>query len=219
MPVSQGRSRSGESKDIRLGRHGDQLVSPAHGKYAEAVLNGTAFYASTVAGGVVLPLQTTLTPTVMIWNPSDSGVDCVLQRYVASHGSVDGPATRVVLGLVAVSTLVSVGSNIATGNLITAFAENVLNTNTFNAKLNSGNRPRVKSSTQGTNTITAGTWIKAIGGIGLAVATTSVNAFTFNYDFDGEMVLPPGTAIHVATHLVSSMAFVQTLSWYEVPAS
>ena len=219
MPISQGRSQSGEVKDVALGRHGDQLASPLHGKFAEVALRGNLYYASTVVAGLAVPIDTTTAPVVMLWNPGDSGVDAVLGRYAASQAS--GTTAGHVFGLMAVSTLVSVGSNIATGNLITAFAQNVLNTNVFNAKLNSGNRPKVKSSTQGTNTITAGTWIKTLGMAGGAIISTSAvhTGSNFLYDFDGEFVLPPGTAIYLASNVASVALFQQTLSWYEVPAS
>ena len=216
MPISQGRGRDGVTRDVALGQHGDVLASALHGKYAEHTLRGNHFYASTIVAGLAIPISTTTAPTVMLWNPGDSGVNCVLGRY--SAGQVSGDAVAATIGLVAVSTLVSAGSNIATGNLITAFAQNVLNTNTFNAKLNNGNRPKVKSSTQGTNTITAGTWVKALGqGWNSILATSVSSGNVFNYDFDGEVVLPPGTAVHVAASAASVALFAQTISWYEVP--
>ena len=218
MPISQGRGSDGRVADIALGKHGDALASALHGKYAEHTLRGEMFYASTIVAGLAIPISTTTAPTVMLWNPGDSGVDCVLGRYTAAQASGDAVAANI--GLVAVSTLVSVGSNIATGNLITAFAQNVLNTNTFNAKLNNGNRPKVKSSTQGTNTITAGTWIKALGrGWNSALATSVLSGNVFDYDFDGEFVLPPGTAVHVAASAASVALYSQTISWYEIPAT
>lgn len=218
MPIGQGRGSDGKVADVLLGKYGDQLATALHGKYAEQALRGNLFLASTVVAGLAIPISTTTAPTVMLWNPGDSGVNAVLGRYTA--GQVSGDAVAANIGLVAVSTLVSVGSNIATGNLITAFAQNVLNTNTFNAKLNSGARPQVKSSTQGTNTITAGTWIKSLGmGWNSQLATSVSGGNVFNYDFDGEIVLPPGTAIHVAATAASVALYAQTLSWYEVPAS
>ena len=218
MPISQGRGSDGKAADVALGRHGDQLASALHGKYAEQALRGNLFYASTVVAGLAIPISTTTAPTVMLWNPGDSGVDAVLGSYTA--GQASGDAVGATIGLVAVSTLVSAGSNIATGNLITAFAQNVFNTNTFNAKLNSGNRPKVKSSTQGTNTITAGTWVRALGmGWNSAILTANSSGNVFVYDFDGQVVLTPGTAVHVAANAASVALFCQTISWYEVPAS
>ena len=216
MPTSQGRAPSGELKDVSLGKHGAQLSADQQGKYAEQALRGNLFYASTVVAGLAIPIDTTTAPLVMLWNPGDSGVDAVLGRYAASQAS--GTTANAQIGLMAVSTLVSVGSNIATGNLITAFAQNVLNTNVFNAKLNSGNRPKVKSSTQGTNTITAGTYLRTLGFYtGAIIATSAVHATSFLYDFDGEVILPPGTAVYVASSVASSALFQQTWSWYEVP--
>ena len=219
MPVSQGRGAvNGQVADIKLGRHGDQLASALHGTYAEQTLSGRLFYTSTVVAGLAIPISTTTAPRVMLWNPSGSGVDAVLGRFQAAHASGDG--VLFTFGLSAVSTTVEVGSNIATGNLITAFAQDVIGTNVFAGKLNSGWRPRVKSSSQGTNTITAGTWVYSMGIYGGAlVATTAVVAPTFNHDFDGQIVLPPGTAVSVVGNAASVSLLNTTLSWYEVPAT
>jgi len=220
MPISQGRGADGAVRDVALGKHHNaQLVSPAHGKYAEQALAGNLFWTSTVVAGLAIPIDTTTAPRVMLWNPGDSGVDAVLGTFTAAQAS--GTPAGGGWGLMAVSTTVSVGSNIATGNLITAFSQDVIGTNVFNAKLNSGRRPRVKSSSQGTNTIAAGTWIYSMGiGVHAAVTTsTAVDIPPQIHDFNGLVVLPPGTAVYVAANIASVALFQTTLSWYEVPAS
>ena len=219
MPVSQGRGAvNGLVADVKLGRHGDQLASPLHGTYAEHTLAGRLFYTSTVVAGLAIPINTTTAPTVMLWNPSGSGVDAVLGKFAASQAS--GTAAGMVFGLMSVSNTVEAGSNIATGNLITAFAQDVLGTNVYAGKLNSGWRPRVKSSSQGTNTITAGAWIKTLGiGVGGTITTSSIVSPTLVYDFDGEFALPPGSAVYIASNVASVALFQTSLSWYEVPAT
>ena len=217
MPISQGRGLDGKVADVKLGQSGAQLASWQHGKYAEQALAGNMFYTSTVVAGLAIPINTTTAPTVMLWNPSGSGVHAVLGRLHAAQAS--GTSAGGGVGLMAVSTAVEVGSTIATGNLITAFAQDVLGTNVFNAQLNGGNRPKVKSSSQGTNTITAGTWIYSLGKyVGATISTSAAGGITLTHDFDGDVVLPPGTAVYLAANIASVALFESTLSWYEIPA-
>mgnify|MGYP001567934581 CR=1 FL=1 len=218
MPISQGRGVvSGQLADITLGRHGDQLASPLHGKYAEHALRGNLFYVSTVVSGLAIPINTTTAPVVMLWNPAGSDVDAVLGRYTASQ--VSGTTAGGQIGLMTVSTA-ELGAATATGALITAFNQSVVGTNLFAGRLNDGNKSKIKSSANGTNTITAGTWIKSLGLQYGAIITTSAvhTGSNFIYDFDGEFVLPPGTSVYMASSIASVALFQQTLSWYEVPA-
>jgi hypothetical protein len=219
MPISQGRNAAGNTVDVAAGALNQQIVGNLHGKYAEQALKGNLWYTSTVVAGLAIPINTTTAPLVMLWNPTDSGVDAVLGKFTAAQAS--GTPAGGAIGLMTVSTLVSVGSNIATGNLITAFAQDVTGTNRFNARLNSGSSPKVKSSSQGTNTITAGTWVKSLGlALHAVVATTATtDAPMLTYDFDGDFVLSPGVAIYLASNVASVALYHQTLSWYEVPAA
>ena len=219
MPVSQGRNITGDAKDIKLGRHGHQLVTQALGKYTEQALAGDMYFASTVVAGLSIPINTTTTPNIMLWNPAGSGVDAILARYAASQ--VSGTTAGGQIGLMTVST-VPLLSAIASGSLITAFTDDVYGTNKFCARFNASNKSRVRSvSTAAGATITAGTWIKSLGMQYGAIITTSAvhTGSNFSYDFDGEMVLSPGTSVYVASSIASSALFQQTISWYEVPAS
>ena len=216
MPVGQGRNAAGVA-DIKLGRHGAQLVAAHQGKYAERALEGKLYWTSSVVAGLAIPIDTTTAPTVMLWNPSGSGVDAVLGRFTASQAS--GTSAGGSIGLMSVSAE-KLGSEQATAARITAFADDAYGTNVFSGRLNEGNRPRVKSSSQGTNTITAGTWIRAFGMyFGAAIATSAGNSLVLNHDFDGEVVLPPGSAVYIAANIASVALFQTTFSWYEVPAT
>ena len=219
MPVNQGRgAANGQVADIKLGRHGPQLVADYQGKYAEHALHGNLYWTSSVVAGLAIPIDTTTAPTVILWNPSGSGVDAVLGRFAASQAS--GTTAGGTIGLMSVSAE-KLGAEQATAARITAFADDAYGTNVFSGRLNEGRRPRVKSSSQGTNTISAGTWIKSLGMQFGAIITTSAvhTGSNFTYDFDGEVVLPPGSSVYIASNIASVALFQTTLSWYEVPAT
>ena len=212
MPISQGRKLDGVASDVALGVQGQQLVADLHGKYYEQARQGRLWYASTVVAGLAVPISTTTAPTVMLWNPDQSGVNAVLGRFTASYVSGTSVATSIGLSFAA-----RAGSIVATGAAITVFADNVVGTNTFNGLFGAGGVPKVRNSSQGTNTVTAGTWFKTLLGESALVATTAMNPYGATYDFDGEVIIPPGVAIWVTGAAASGALLAQTLSWVEVP--
>ena len=221
MPTSQGRNWiTRKVSDIPLGRYGDQLASPLHGKYFEHVQRGNLFYISTAVAGSAIPIDTTGGPTMMLWNPAGSGVDAVLGRYTASQAS--GTTAGGQIGLMSVSSG-ELDAATATGALINAFTQAAFGTAVFNGRLNNGNKPKIKSqiAAAATNAITAGTWIRSLGMFYGAIVTTSAvhTGSKFIYDFDGEVILPPGTAVYTASSIDSVALFQQTWSWYEVPTN
>ena len=212
MPISQGRNLAGVAQDVALGVQNQQLVSDLHGKYYEQALRGNLWYASTVVAGLAVPISSTTAPTVMLWNPDQSGVNAVLGRFTASYVSGTSVATSIGLSFAA-----RAGSITATAAAITAFADNVVGTNTFNGLFGKGGTPKVRNSSQGTNTVTAGTWFKTMLGESALIATTAMNPYGATYDFDGEVIIPPGVAIWVTGAAASGALLAQTLSWVEVP--
>ena len=212
MPISQGRNLAGVAQDVALGVQGQQLVADLHGKYYEQAKRGSLWYASTVVAGLAVPISTTTAPTVMLWNPDQSGVNAVLGRFTASYVSGTSVATSIGLSFAA-----RAGSIVATGAAITVFADNVVGTNTFNGLFGQGGVPKVRNSSQGTNTVTAGTWFKTLLGESALIATTAMNPYGATYDFDGEVIIPPGVAIWVTGAAASGALLAQTLSWVEVP--
>ena len=216
MPLSQGRAVDGLARDIKLGRHGHQAVNQAFGKYAEQALAGNFYYTSTVVAGLAVPINTTTAPRVMLWNPAGSGVDAVLARFTASQVSDTTAGGQ--FGLMTVGTTPQLAA-VATGAQITAFADDVYGTNKWGGRLNAPNNSQVRSSSQGVNTVVAGTWIKTLGQQYGAIVTTSAvhTGSNFHYDFDGDLVLPPGTAVYLASSIASIALFQTTLSWYELP--
>ena len=213
MPISQGRNASGRVDDVAVGQLREQLVGTAYGKWYAQAAAGNLYFMTTIAAGLAIPIETTTAPLVMLWNPSNSGKNAVLVS--ATFALTSGSAVSSVYGL---SLRKDAGSTVGTAATITAFAQNVYNTNTFGGKLGNQNLSVMRSSSQGTNTITAGVWLRPLFHHGVIVTTSSVaHGTVITYDFDGEVVLGPGTAVFVSGVAASSALFNQTLSWAEVP--
>ena len=213
-------NKGGESDGV-AGDEGQQIVDSMHGKYYQANQKYGVFSSSNTPLGTAIPLYTSVTPLGnVLWNPQGSGVKAVLVKYQAARAS--GTAAVFSVGLMARNGM---GSVIATGAQITAFAE----TTPINGKLGlvnsvagSGGGPtsKVKSSRAGTCTITAGVaaeWVETLGGTGVEADATTNGISLINHDFDGRIEVYPGTMVWVGATLASVALYAQTLSWYEVP--
>lgn len=221
MPISQTRvttafsAQPGNSTPDHLsGFHGELVTADFAGKYYEQTARGNSFYVSTVVAGLAVPISTTTAPTVVLWNPSDSGYNAVLGRYTASY--VSGTSVATSIGLNFKSRVGSVVDPVA-GSSVEVFTQAALGTNLFNGILGGGNASRMRSAATATNTVTAGAWLRTLLGESALIATTAMNPYGATYDFDGELILPPGVMIFATGAAASGALLAQTLSWVEVP--
>lgn len=130
----------GAENEIRLDRSGAQVVTNAHGRYAEASLRSVVYGAATAAAGVAPGVALSTAPPFCLWNPFGSGV--VLSLLRTSMGYVSGTlgAGTIVYAFVPSQTTAPTG-----GTELTAFATNV-----------SAARPRARAY-QGSTVVAAGT--------------------------------------------------------------
>lgn len=184
----------------------------AAGKFADAVAKGRVFSISTVVAGLAIPISTTTAPTVLLWNPQDSGVRFNLVRYVIGWAS--GASVPSNIGFQSFS-VGSQGMTNKTGAAISAFAASAIK----NALIGSGAVSKAKASAAGTNTIVAVVDFLATG-LNLSTgAATGVNppGSAAVYDFDGLYQLLPGQACFPCGNAASGALIAQTLYWEEVP--
>lgn len=184
----------------------------AAGKFADAVARGRVFSVSTVVAGLAIPISTTTAPTVLLWNPQDSGVRVNLLRFDIA----DSANAVTVAGGIGFQSM-SVGSNgitNKTGAAISTFAPSQIT----NALIGSGAVSKIKASAAGTNTIVAVVNFQTIGvSLYAAIAASAITPNLLNYDFDGLYQLLPGTACFPVGSAASGALLQQTLYWEEVP--
>ena len=204
------------------GEQGQQLVDGLHGKYYHANQKYGVFSNSPTPLGLAIPIYTgtALAGGMPLWNPAGSGVKAVLTKITIARAS--GTAAVFSVGLMARN---GVGSGIATGAQITAFAE----TTPINGKLGlvnaiagtgGGPTSRVKSSRAGTVTVTAAVaaeWVETLGGTGVEADATTNGISYILRDFDGELEVYPGTIVWLGATLASVALYASTIRWYEVP--
>jgi hypothetical protein len=131
-------------------------------------------------------------------------------------GYVSGTSVATSIGL---GWVANAGSAVATAAPFSAFAQDVLGTNLFNGLVGYSGPNAVRSSSQGTNTLTAAaTWAFTLAGESALIATTAMNPYVVDYDFDGSIILPPNNALVLLATAATAALLSSTLSWIEVPA-
>lgn len=193
------------------GKQGEAMVAQLHDKHYTSAYRGNVFIATTTPLGLAIPIYTSTTPTVMLWNPSGNTKNAVLIRFIGAYAS--GTTVGAAIGL---SKVFNTGASIATANVISAFAA----TTPINALLNSGNTASVRVSTAGTNTITAGVaadFFYTMWQEYAALATSAITPTVTAHDFNGAVVVTPGTAVWPSGSVASGALISQTLIWEEVP--
>jgi hypothetical protein len=177
------------------------LVSQFAGQYAELVRQGKVFYAS--AAAVTLPVNANnLASVFTLYNPPGSNVNLeVIEANVAT---------------VLVTTVVDVAAIYYSTAAQTALGTFTTQGTVKNALLNGGSGQAQFYSAytcSGTPTLA-----RLVGGWG-ATSDAGLNCAT--KQFNGSLIVPPGTSIHVAMTTAASTGSGITLdtTWAEIPLS
>ncbi len=182
------------------------------GRYYPDVNLGNTFIGSTAVAGVKPPAYNATAHTFALWNPLGSGKNIVLLRLLMGWSDTTGAA-----GNVCISYQNGVGSQVASGAAITA-ATLVA---PLNAKIGAGNSS-ISKFAPATLTLAAASSLLMTTGISQLVTTatdaTNMPRVTM-HDFEGSVMVPPGTIVAVTGNIALLSNFDITLIWDEVPLS
>lgn len=195
-PVQQNQSVGVQNPALTLDKQGAQLASELHGKWYNAAYNGGLFQAATAAAGTTIPVSTTTGATFAIYNPIGSGKVVELVRYNA----VLLNATAVVGGI---------GLGIATGLTL---APTGLTVAPSSGAAYLGGSGTAVCQVYTVATIVATTryhWM------GIGYGATSGAFGGLQYDFDGQILLYPGSLAHVVGTAAQTSASAQSITWAE----
>ena len=200
----------GDFRAMSGGRWGQGVVSQWWGKYAELALNGYVFVATGAAAAAV-PIATTLTNSPTLWNPADSNKLVVPLRVNLSLGAVGTP----ILQGFTISYLKNTGSTVATG-LPHATFTNVAPVNIF---LGKGTTATTKFAGATVTFTTQPARLMDLGfGHHLEGAAASGQLYSgFGYDFDGTLLMPPGTSISLGSTIATSTTYWTSIVFAEMP--
>ena len=224
MPLSQLRTNvlpnsslpDGSTPDQLAGRAGEALAAELHGKYYTQAYRGNVFVGTAAIGGVAPAISTTTTTnTFGLWNPAGSGKNLVPIRYLI--GFAAGTASSVA-GNIVYTYSTGVGSATATAAPISTFTT-ITPVSTY---LGSGIASIAKFSAVagGIVQLAAGTFLKTSGISQLAMNATSstvATGWSAFEDFDGTLIMPPGSLLVVGANAAVLTVFNQAMVWEEVP--
>lgn len=177
--------------------------------YYSLAKQGTLFTGNVAAAGVVLPIYSSTTQQVGLWNPIGSGKDILLLKIDLTYIDTTGAAGGYCLGY-----LSNAPAAIGTGLAITAFTETASVSN-----YPGGGFSSVAKFGQGaTLTVTAPVVKRQLGlnQNAFTAAGTGQMAYRNEVAFNGEEVLTPGTAVFVCGNIATLAKWTGSLLWAEV---
>ena len=205
------RRRLGQTGSPGLDDDQSLYVQPRHGgSWYDLANRGQMFQGNIAAAGVVLPLVTNTTQQVGLWNPAGNDVDAVLRSISLTYVSTTGAAGGFVIGYLA-----NAPAQLATGAAITAFTE----TTAINCKLNAPVASKVKFAQGATITVTAPSILRSTGinQLVITAADATNTQWTSRIEFDGDLIVTPGSAIFVAGNIATLITMAGTVVWAEIP--
>ena len=185
------------------GKAGEAIVADLHGKWYTPSYRGKTFIGCTLVAGTVIPVSTATAATFGLYNPAGSGVNLELIDYDMALVS----ATAVV-GLLELAVLTQVGQG---GN---ALPTSVTQLTALANPIGGVGAQVPQGICFSAATVIAST--KLIN-LGIAFGTTTENAgpIVAHVEFDGKIILAPGTLIHVTGNAAQTTAAVQQFKWAE----
>ncbi len=182
-----------------MGRQNDQYVSEIHGRWYTAAYRQKLFRGSTAATGLTIPISTSTTPTFTLYNPIGSGINVELVRYASSVQNATHVVSSVLLGIITNLTVAPTS--------VTAL--------TTGPAVFGGSGVPAALLYSGATLAAQATVFYNIGAYG-ATALTGMDGI--EHQFDGMLLLAPGSLVHVCGTAAQSQASTQTFTWAEWPA-
>lgn len=187
------------------------LVQEYGGKFQYLAQQGQVFAARSSAAAAI-PVNTTLTNSPTLWNPASSGKNVILLGISFSFATL---GTQIIDGFT-LSYLANAGDGVGTAAPVVTFT----NIPPVSTKIGSGLGSSTKFA-NGTVTFTTQPTAFMDLGMGQNLNGTAANGEPYNqlrYEFNGEVIMQPGTTISVgAATAATSGTYWTTILFAEVP--
>jgi hypothetical protein len=194
IPGVQNNQDGANTTAVRCGKQGEFSVSELHGRYYEQTYRGSMFSVCTQGTGVTTTAALATTWTgLAISNPVGSGVNLVLNKFTCCQFAVGAAATIGIMG----GTGVLAVSLVPQSRII-------------------GSSGLSKANASAGATISTPVLIASVGSVG-SVATSSIPLVNgIVADFEGSVIVPPGSFIASYTSIVTTSALQFSFTWEEV---
>jgi len=190
------------SQPLRQGATAELIVTELHGKYYENNYRGRIYIASGPAAGAPLPLFSTAAQQFLVWNPPNSGINCV--------------PIKAVLGYVSAAF---VPGFLCIGHSLTTQAQpgTITAATIFNGRIGAPSPGKVQVYTPG-SPVTALTYHSPLDlSVDTAVAASTNAPWRFAHDFEGQLLAPPGALFSIAANVAQTAVLAVSLIYEELP--
>lgn len=197
------------------GKAGEFMVSELHGKYYTQAYRGNVYWGSTALAGVTLPILSSTAPTFVLWNLQGSGKNLSIIRCQITPTTAMTTASGY-----GYAFLANAGSAIGTAAPFSAFTQITATRGPVLVPATAGQGNSAALLASAATLTTAATMFRSNGmSAGTGAITAPATQPVLSEDFDGTLVLAPGTAMIVGTTIVTSgqTATGVTLVWEEIP--
>lgn len=204
----------GVSLPLLQGKQSELVAAQLHGKYYTQAYRGNAYYASVAATGIITTaFSSGAYVGLLLWNPQGSGKNLVPLR--ATQGRILAATTVAGWGH---AYLANAGSGIGTAAPLSVF------TTISSALRGPLNQPGITGQGNSVALVGAGgtfttalTWGRS-NGMGIGTETTAITDQPFIEDFDGMLIIPPGTIFApFAATAAQGGTWVPSIVWEETP--
>lgn len=181
---------------VLQGKQSELIVSQLHGKYDVGAYRGQVFWGSSLIAGVTIPVNTTTAPTFTLYNPVGSGVNLEMISLDIGWPAAATTVVGTLLGTLSTQTPTATtqgGVTIANpfGGSTTASAARLFTAATITA---------------------ATTHIPLLG-----VTSTADAMIASHYEFDGKLLIAPGSLITLTSTPVQTGVAIPSWCWAEWP--
>ena len=183
------------------GKAGEAVVAELHGKWYTAAYRSRVFLGNTAAAGSTIPIVTTTVPTFALYNPLGSGVNVELISVDIGNTVTTWVASPILLALVSGANAVPVSVTTA----LTPYCSNIGSSGVSQARL--------YASVAMTTAFSTGANYFPLFNISAISGVTPV----LHYDFDGKIILPPGSAAALLSTAAQTAPTSNGFAWAEFP--
>ena len=201
--------QDGSQPNVLLGQSAELIQAPLHAEYYTQASRGNLFVGNQAAAGAVVPIYSSTTQQCGLLNPANSGVNIVPVRINFGYVDTTGAAGSFCLGYITDGQ----------GIIATAGKGVTVATVTTPINLNLGGRPsKAIFMSSAITTVAPGLLMQlGVNQLVTTAATTSATTFESKYDFNGQVVMSPGTGIFVAGNIAVLVKMAISIIWEEVP--
>lgn len=198
------------------GRQGEAIVNELHGRHYLNNYNNALYYASNAAAGAAYTIFSNASYVgLAIFNPAGSGKNVVPLR--ATLGMNSNAATAAAAWGYAWQTGVG-ASLVGTAAPISASTAITATRGSGNIGVASGVGTSIATALSAVTFSSALTWGRgATFGSGTGAITVAWGVMMYE-DFDGTVIVPPGTIFCLTSAVLTGLTAVGTLLWAELPA-